>query len=120
VGEFTDIKIHLENIKQKYSLPDELHKIGFMYYTPDKREKVVPFDQLGAVINSVPGDVYLRLYNYVPHERVFIGDQKQMDDDPWENDTYFAGYSYMQIHWEMLSDIRRCSAYARAIYEKQY
>jgi SAM-dependent methyltransferase len=40
-----------------------------------------------------------------------------MEDDPWENDTYFAGYSYMQIHWEMLSDIRRCSAYAKAIYE---
>jgi protein arginine N-methyltransferase 1 len=117
VDSHTDINVQADIIKKKYSLPQEIHKIGFMYYTPDRREKVIPFDQLSNVISSFPGDVFLRLYNYLPHERIFTNNENNQNEDPWENDTYFAGYSYMQIHWEMLSDVRRCSAYAKAIYD---
>jgi hypothetical protein len=35
--------------------------------------------------------------------------------DPWHDDVYFDSYAWMHIHWEMLSDYKRCSAYYDAI-----
>eukprot|EP01125_Pyxidicula_operculata_P015391 TRINITY_DN5218_c0_g1_i1.p1 TRINITY_DN5218_c0_g1~~TRINITY_DN5218_c0_g1_i1.p1 ORF type:complete len:429 (+),score=61.32 TRINITY_DN5218_c0_g1_i1:50-1336(+) len=112
IPEGKDLTDVLLQIRTDFKLGEgELSNTGFTFYTENNKPKAVPFEMLKIAMYTNKKEVSVRICSYP----MYFGPGET--GDPWENDSYFAGYANMYIHWEMLSDVRRCSAYKQAVVE---
>jgi predicted RNA methylase len=87
-------------------------KITFCCYVGES-QFVVPLNSLKTFVFETMAhetEFCLRMQN-----KDKTGGYAANPSDPWHDDVYFDSYAWMQIHWEMLSDYKRCQAYYHAL-----
>jgi len=100
-----------QSIEKDLGIKDPASRISFYFYDANKKQHIIPLNSLSifAFETIKEDEVSIRIQ---ARDAQAFSAQK---GDPWHDDVYFDSYAWMHIHWEMLSDYKRCSAYYDAI-----
>jgi len=112
--ENTDLDDIRKTLKKEMGVVEEgVAKITFLVFMEDK-QYVVPLNSIKIfAFDTFKGEseFCFRLQDKPQQQGGYVASPT----DPWHDDVYFDSYAWMQIHWEMLSDYKRCQAYYNAL-----
>jgi len=106
-----EIKQMKKKIISGLYLEDQATSLLSLHFCGETRDYVFPIEDL-------PKFAYTMMKaepQFCCRVKLGGGNYSYSEKDPWQDHVYFGSYEFMQIHWEMLSDFKRCGAYYQAM-----
>eukprot|EP01127_Copromyxa_protea_P020002 TRINITY_DN6607_c0_g1_i1.p1 TRINITY_DN6607_c0_g1~~TRINITY_DN6607_c0_g1_i1.p1 ORF type:complete len:528 (-),score=100.79 TRINITY_DN6607_c0_g1_i1:11-1465(-) len=99
-----------KRVLEGLSIPKDGSKLS-LHFSGETRDHVFPIHDLPAFAFTTMRDEP----QFCCRAKLGGGNYSYSETDPLQDHVYFGSYEFMQIHWEMLSDYKRCGAYYQAM-----